>query len=87
MNLAEHVKVREEKFGSVIFDTLKEKVYVTNETGKDILVLLKEGNTTEEIIDSLAEKYNEDKALMKRDVKDFIDALLKNRLVGDGGSY
>ena len=82
-----HVKIRKEKFGSVIFETLKEKVYVTNETGEDILTLLREGNTTEEIIDSLADKYNENRALMEKDVKDFIDALLKNGLVSDAGSH
>lgn len=87
MNFTEYVKIREEKFGSVIFETLKEKVYVTNEIGKDILALLKEGHPTEGIIDSLADKYNEDRVLVERDVKDFIDTLLKNGLVSDGCNH
>ena len=55
MNFTEYVKIREEKFGSVIFDTLKEKVFVTNDTGKDILNFLQQGYSIEEIINILDE--------------------------------
>ena len=87
MVFTEHVKIREEKFGAVIFETLKEKVYVTNETGKDILAFLKEGNAPNEIIDSLANKYNQDRTFVESDVKDFIESLLKNGLVNNAGSH
>lgn len=87
MRFAEHVKIREEKFGAVIFETLKEKVYVTNETGRDILTLLEEGNTYEEIIDSLADKYNQDRIFVESDVKNFINMLLEKALVSDAGNY
>ena len=78
MNFAEYVKIREEKFGAVIFETLKEKVFVTNETGKDILNLLKEGKTAEEIINSLADLYAVEPEDIKEDVLGFV-GLLKEK--------
>lgn len=86
MKFMPYVKIREEKFGSVIFETLKEKVYVTNETGKDILTLLKDGNSPEEIIAVLSDEYNEDRTLVEEHVKDFIGRLLKNGLINGADS-
>ena len=74
----EHVKIREEKFGAVVFETLKEKVFVTNETGKDVLNLLKEGKTAEEIINSLADLYAVKAEDIKEDVLGFV-GLLKEK--------
>ena len=42
MEFNKHVQVRKEKFGTVIFETLKEKVFVTNSTGSEIIERLKE---------------------------------------------
>lgn len=81
MNFAEHVKVRKEKFGAVIFDTLKEKVFVTNETGKDILNLLEEGHSFEELVDILTNIYSADTAEIKNDVNSFIDQLKHKDIV------
>ena len=78
MVFTEHVKIREEKFGAVVFETLKEKVFVTNETGKDILNLLKEGKTAEEIINSLADLYAVKPEDIKDDVSGFV-GLLKEK--------
>ncbi|MDP2938913.1 MAG: PqqD family protein [Candidatus Omnitrophota bacterium] len=74
----EHVKIREEKFGAVVFETLKEKVFVTNETGKNILNLLKEGKSVEEIINSLADLYAVEPEDIKDDVLGFV-GLLKEK--------
>ncbi len=43
MNFTEHVKIRSEKFGTVIFETLTEKIFITNETGAEILQLIEQG--------------------------------------------
>lgn len=87
MRFAEYVKIREEKFGAVIFETLKEKVYVTNETGKDILTFLRDGYTVEEIIDLLVDRYNEDRILVERDLNNFVIMLFKNGLVRDADDH
>lgn len=82
MEFTKHVRVREEKFGSVIFETLKEKVFVTNETGSSILKLLKEGKSPEEIISILDELYDSEPQKVVRDeVTDFISSLRENNLL------
>ncbi|MCM8832336.1 MAG: PqqD family protein [Candidatus Omnitrophica bacterium] len=81
MEIKEFIKIREERFGAVIFDTLSEKVFVTNETGKDILNLLKEGKSKEEIIDILEKKYESQNNEIKIDVNEFIEQLEKNNII------
>ncbi len=82
MNFAKHVRVREEKFGSVIFETLKEKVFVTNETGSDILRLLKEGKSPEEMVSILDDLYDvEPQEIIRDEVVNFIDSLRENNLL------
>lgn len=81
MEFEKHVKVRQEKFGAVVFETLREKVYVTNETGADILRLLGEGKETDAIVSELAEKYNCEPEAIKTDIKDLIITLKNNKIV------
>lgn len=81
MNFAKYVKVREEKFGSVIFDTLKEKVFVANETGKDILRPLEQGMPADKIVDILAVSYGTKPEDIKDDVIDFIGRLKENGII------
>ena len=40
MNFTEHTKIRKEKFGTVIFDTLTEKIFITDQIGSEILCLV-----------------------------------------------
>lgn len=82
MEFTNYIKVREERFGAVVFDTLKEKVFVTNEAGKDILRLLEEGRSPDEIADILSSVYDADSAQIKGDVIGFIDQLKDNKIIG-----
>ncbi len=75
MQFEKHVKVRREKFGSVVFETLHEKVFVTNETGAEILTLLEEGKEVTDVINELVRNYNSDPAIIEADVDDFISML------------
>lgn len=81
MNLKKYVKIREEKFGGVLFDTLREKVFVTNKTGKDILQLVNENKNQEEIVGILKEKYNEESSIIEKDIISFIDGLKKDGIL------
>ncbi len=81
MKLARHVKVREEKFGAVIFDTLREKVFVVNKQGKDILWLMLNGKSQEETVEALARAYNGNRDAIARDVANFVAQLMENRLL------
>ncbi|MBM4034241.1 MAG: PqqD family protein [Planctomycetes bacterium] len=75
MRFADHVKWRSEKFGAVVFDTLNERVYVTNETGKEILRLLSEGCEAPAIVESLREGYEGDPGQIDREVSEFLGGL------------
>lgn len=81
MQCADFVKLRKEKFGSVVFDTLKEKVYVTNETAGEILNLIKQGKTKEEIIDALKENYRCDAGTIEKEVSGFLQELENLKVV------
>ena len=81
MNFAKHVKIREEKFGSVIFDTLTEKVFVTNETGEDILRPLEQGLPVDKIVDILAVSYGTTPEDIKDDIINFISCLKDNGII------
>ena len=80
MHFSEHIKIREEKFGTVVFDTLREKVFVVNETGKDILNLLRQGKLIEDIIGLLASAYNVQPKDIKEDVASFIKQLEQDKI-------
>lgn len=76
MEFNKNVQVRQEKFGAVIFETLKEKVFVTNPTGSSIIERLKEKKTPEAIIGELAVLYGTGPAEIADDVNCFIDGLI-----------
>ena len=81
MDFTEHIKIREEKFGTVIFDTLREKVFVTNETGGRILKLLGEGRSLDEISEVLQSSYGANAETIAPDVRGFIANLKEHNLV------
>jgi len=80
MHFTEHVKIRNEKFGTVIFETLTEKIFITNETGGKILQLIDQGRDMPQIIDELQNSY-EDNQKIGKDVTSFIDCLKQNDLI------
>ncbi len=80
MNFTEHVKIRNEKFGTVIFETLTEKIFITNETGGKILQLIDQGRDAPQIIDELQSSY-EDNQKIGKDVTSFIDCLKQNDFI------
>ncbi len=81
MSWPEYVKVRQEQFGAVVFDTLKEKVFVANQTGGDILRLLNEGKSFQAICAALREDYEETSEGLQDEVKNFLDELKKRDLL------
>jgi predicted transcriptional regulator len=72
MEFKKHVKIRQEKFGAVVFDTLCEKVFVTNETGAEIIRLLGEKKEPPDVIAELAKNYGDDPATISEDIEEFI---------------
>ena len=77
MEFEKHVRVRQEKFGAVVFETLREKVFVTNETGAEILRSLEQDKEPADVIAELAEIYDGDPETIRKDGEEFI-LMLKN---------
>ena len=80
MNFAEHVKIRNEKFGTVIFETLTEKIFITNETGSEILQRIEQGKSLPQIIEELQKNYLDNQEIGK-DIANFVDRLKENNFI------
>lgn len=81
MEFNKHVQVRREKFGAVVFETLKEKVFVANSTGAEIVERLKENKTPEAIVAELAGLYGVENSSIADDVNCFIKNLVEQDLL------
>jgi hypothetical protein len=81
MNFTEHTKIRKEKFGTVVFDTLTEKIFVTDQIGGEILQLIEEGKDLPRILSVLGDSYDGDRQQVEEDVVEFIDQLKSNNIV------
>jgi transcriptional regulator len=81
MNFTEHTKIRKEKFGTVIFDTLTEKIFVTDQLGTEILGLIEQGVEQGEIVSILAESYDGGVELIEKDISEFIDKLKRDKII------
>ena len=84
MEFNKHVQVRKEKFGTVIFETLKEKVFVTNSTGSEIIERLKENKSPETIISELSTLYGVETCQIADEVNCFVDNLIKQEVLLKG---
>jgi hypothetical protein len=81
MNFTEHTKMRKEKFGTVIFDTLTEKIFITDQIGGEILQLVEEGKDLAGIVDVLAQDYDCDRGVIEKDVIEFTNELKSSNIV------
>ena len=81
MNLTEHSKIRKEKFGTVVFDTLTEKIFITDQIGGEILQLIEQGRQLPEIVSELGEVFDGDSQIIEKDVIEFTDQLKSNNIV------
>ena len=81
MNLTEHTKIRKEKFGTVVFDTLTEKIFITDEIGSEILQLIEQDKCLPEIVSELGEVFDGDSQMIEKDVIEFTDQLKSNNIV------
>ncbi|MBI5725982.1 MAG: PqqD family protein [Planctomycetes bacterium] len=76
MPFTAHVKWRSEKFGAVVFDTLNEKVFVTNGIGGSILKMLADDLPESAISKRLREEYADaDGDRIESEVSAFLDEL------------
>ncbi len=83
MNLNEHTKIRKEKFGTVVFDTLTEKIFITDQIGSEILQLIKQGKDLPQIVNELGEIFEADAQSIEKDVIEFTDQLKSNNIISN----
>ncbi len=81
MEFEKNVKIRREKFGTVIFQTLCEKVFVTNQTGSAILQMIEEEKDLDNIVAELAQNFESDFEIVAKDVTEFIMELKENQII------
>ncbi len=81
MNFTEHTKIRKEKFGTVVFDTLTEKIFITDRIGGDILQLIEQGKDLPEMLSVLGDNYDGDRQTIEKDVVEFTDQLKSDNIV------
>ncbi len=82
MNLTEHTKIRKEKFGTVVFDTLTEKIFITDEIGSEILQLIEQGKGLPQIVSELGEVFDGDSQSIEKDIIEFTNQLKSNNIIG-----
>jgi len=83
MKLAKYVKFREEKFGSVLFETRSEKVYTLNPTATAVVRAIQSGNDEKNIPARLKEQFNESGGSIEREAIAFLAELRQKGLVED----
>ena len=81
MNFTEHTKIRKEQFGTVVFDTLTEKIFITDLIGGDILQLIEQGKDLPEILSVLGDDYDGDNQMVEKDVVEFVEQLRSNNII------
>ena len=82
MNLTEHTKIRREKFGTVVFDTMTEKIFITDEIGGEILRLIEQGRELPQIVSELGKAFDGDEQTIEKDVIEFTTRLKSNNIIG-----
>ena len=83
MQLAKHVKFREEKFGGVLFETRSEKVFTLNATAAAVVREIAAGHDQKEIAARLADRFSGPPADIEREVAGLIGDLQQKGLVED----
>ncbi len=81
MKFTEHTKIRKEKFGTVVFDTLTEKIFITDTVGTEILQLIEQGRDLPQIVSELSETFDGDARIMEKDIVEFTDELRSNNII------
>jgi hypothetical protein len=64
-----------------VFNPTTGDSFTMNKTGKEVLVLIKEGKNISQIADLLGDKYDVDRITLERYLEDFVNELASNNLL------
>lgn len=68
----------------LMYSSKNKRVYCSNSTGGHILLLCDGKHTLSDIVESMAQMYGADKKIIREDIVNFIQFLIKNDLVKMG---
>ena len=83
MRLSKYVKFREEKFGSVLFETRSEKVFTLNSVATALVREIIAGRDDGDIVTCLKERFDDRDGAIEREALAFIAELRQKGLVQD----
>jgi len=75
------INYREEKFGGLIINIKTGKIFKLNKTGYKVFLVLLRGIEIKKLIKNLSKKFEAEKKEIRRDVKYFINDLIKEGFV------
>ncbi len=80
MKINKNIAVSDNGF---IFNPLSGDSFSTNPIGQEVIRLMKEQKTKEEIVKLLAQKYNSEDSNIEKDLVDFFQMLLSYQLISE----
>lgn len=81
MELLPHVKIRQERFGVIVFDKEREMFFVADEVGQDVLATMQITQTIDEAVEQLSQKYEAPREVIRQDVLSFVEELRQAKLI------
>jgi hypothetical protein len=81
MKLLPQIKIREERFGLLIFDKEREKFFITDEVGKNVLAAIESTTSIDEAVEQLSLQYEATGEVIKQDVISFIEEMIQAGLM------
>lgn len=79
--LSRHVKLSEAESGAVLLDAKRGRYWQLNVTSMRIVLLLNEGGTSSDVVDTLTEETDAPRARVEADVSNAIRSLRKVGLI------
>ena len=81
MNLKTNLAYRKIDNKTFVVDMQNSMLHSINETGSEIIELLKKRNSVEDIIKNIVEKYEVNEEQARQDVKNFILSLKEKKII------
>lgn len=72
--------------GAIVLDVQRGQIFNLNLVGSRMLELLERGSAEPEIVNVISREFNASRDLVERDLREFVEALTRDRLVEDRSS-
>ncbi|MCU1302681.1 MAG: hypothetical protein JWQ87_2965 [Candidatus Sulfotelmatobacter sp.] len=84
--VADTIRSTHNQDGAVVLNIRQGQMFNLNPVGSRILELLKSGSTEADVIDEISRQFGADRAVVERDVQEFVASLKQHQLVVDTSS-